>query len=79
MTFPIKPETGILLIRLGADIVAGDVKDGIETARKLMGVAVDMIPVDELKEFLSNQDRIFADLSVDVAEQIKLEGEKPGS
>ena len=32
-----------------------------------------MIPVEYLKEFLTERDRIWADLAADVAEQIKLE------
>jgi len=43
-------------------------------AKQLLGLAIDMIPVDQLKEFLTERDRVFADLTVDVAEQMKLEG-----
>lgn len=68
------PAQGLLLVRLGADIVAGDRKDAIATARQLMALAVEMVPVDELKEFLTDRDRIFAELATDVAEQIKLDG-----
>ena len=42
-------------------------------AKKLLGIAVDMVPVDQLKHFLTERDRIWADLAADVAEQIKLE------
>ncbi len=46
-------------------------------AKRLLALAVDLIPVEDLREFLTEHDRIFADLSVDVAEQIKLEGGEP--
>lgn len=42
-------------------------------AKQLLGIAVDMVPVDQLKEFLTERDRIWADLAADVAEEIKLE------
>lgn len=44
-------------------------------ARRVMDLAVDLIPVEDLKLFLSEQDRTFADLTVDVAEAIKLDHE----
>lgn len=46
----------------------------VEGARRIMSTLSDLIPVEDLKEFLTNQDRIFAELSADVAEQIKLSG-----
>ncbi|MBA2683256.1 MAG: hypothetical protein H0U66_02020 [Gemmatimonadaceae bacterium] len=49
----------------------------VEGARRVMASLPDLIPVEDLKEFLSDQDRIFAELSADVAEQIKLSGLKP--
>lgn len=68
---------GLLLLRLAVDVIAGDRKDAVDVARQLMAIAVSIIPVDELKEFLSEQDRTFADLATDVAEQLKLEGKEP--
>lgn len=46
----------------------------VEGARIVMATLSDLIPVADLKEFLTDQDRIFAELSADVAEQIKLGG-----
>ena len=46
----------------------------VEAARIVMATLSDLIPVADLKEFLTDQDRIFAELSADVAEQIKLGG-----
>lgn len=45
-----------------------------EGARIVMRSLPDLIPVDELKDFLTDGDRIFADIGADVAEQIKLDG-----
>lgn len=46
----------------------------VEAARVVMGALSDLIPVADLSQFLTDQDRIFAELSADVAEQIKLGG-----
>lgn len=72
----IDPEKAILLLRLAVDVVAGDRKDAAEVAREMMGLAVDMIPVDQLKDFLTDREKKFTDLEADVLEQIKLSGEK---
>ena len=59
------------LVALGIVSGATSPADG---AKQLAGLAIDMIPVGELKAFLTERDRIWADLAADVAEQIKLEG-----
>ena len=66
-------EVGIkaALVALG---VASGTTSPVDGAKRLLGLAVDMIPVDELKAFLLERDRIFADLAADVAEEIKLDG-----
>lgn len=46
----------------------------VEGARRVMHALSDLIPVEDLSEFLTDQDRIFAELAADVAEQIKLGG-----
>ncbi len=73
----IAPAQVVLLTRLVADVLAGDRTDAVAVARQLMAIAVDMIPVDQLKEFLTERDRNFADLATDVAEELKLEGKEP--
>jgi hypothetical protein len=72
MSLPIEPRTGILLIRLGADIVAGDVTDGLAAARALVGAALDFVPVEDLRQYLTEADRARADLAVDMVEEAKL-------
>lgn len=54
-------------------VTTGAVKP-VEGARRVMARVSDLVPVEDLKAFLSDQDRIFAELSADVAEQIKLLG-----
>ncbi len=53
--------------------VASGALSPAQGAKELLGLSVDMIPVEYLKEFLTERDRIWADLAADVAEQIKLE------
>lgn len=72
MSVPIEPRTGILLVRLGADIIAGDVTDGLAAARSLVGVALDLVPVEELRQYLTEGDRARADLAADMIEEAKL-------
>jgi hypothetical protein len=72
VSVPIEPRTGILLVRLGADIIAGDVTDGLAAARSLVGVALDLVPVEELRQYLTEGDRARADLAADMIEEAKL-------
>lgn len=64
----------VLIVRLIADVLTGDKNDAVAVARELMNIAIDMIPAEELKQYLAEQDRAFADLATDIAEEIKLEG-----
>lgn len=61
-----------LLLELAADIDAGRISEAIAVSKKLAGFAVDLIPVDALKDSLTDRDRRWIDLSVDIAEEIKL-------
>ncbi len=61
-------------IALTALSVATGATSPTEGAKRILQLLPDLIPVDQLKEFLLDRDRIFADLSVDVAEQIELDG-----
>lgn len=65
-------EVGELLLELGADIRDGRLRDAVIVSRKLMNLAIDAIPVDELKGSLTERDRKWADLAVDIAESIKV-------
>lgn len=58
---------------LGIAISEGRVADALKAARALVDDLVMLIPPDMLKEDLTDADRRFADLTVDVAEAIKLD------
>ena len=62
--------------RIALDIATGDRADAAVAAKEVMLLAADWVPVDELKEFLAQRDRIFDDLEADVLEQIKLDSLK---
>ncbi len=57
--------------------VATGATSPVDGAKQLLGLAVDMVPVDQLKQFLTDRDRVWADLAADVAEEIRLDGGKP--
>ena len=71
----LKPQA-ILLLRLAVDIIDEDKEDAVAVAKELMSIAVGMIPVDQLKQFLSDVDRRATDVEMDVAEAVKLEATK---
>lgn len=52
------------------DIAAGKY---VEAARKVFDTATELVPVDQLKEFLTDYDRQAADIATDVAEEVKLD------
>ncbi len=54
--------------------VATGATSPVDGAKELLGLAVDMVPVDQLKAFLTERDRVWADLAADVAEEVKLDG-----
>lgn len=68
---------GAKLTELGIDIIEGRITDAVSAGHQLTAILLTMIPVDQLKAFLTPEDKVFADLSVDIAEQIKLETEEP--
>ncbi len=49
----------------------------LEGAKQLARLSVDLIPVGYLREYLTDRDRVWADLAADIAEEIKLDGGKP--
>lgn len=68
-------EIGAELAQMGLDIAEGRLTDARAVARRLLLLAIGAAPVDALKDSLTNFDRQFIDLSVDVAEQIKVDDE----
>ncbi len=68
-------ESGLLLIQLGMELATGRVADALGTAKKIMAIAIDLIPAEDLRPFLTDRDRKWADLAVDIAEAIKVDAE----
>lgn len=67
-------EVGFALVELGSDIAAGRLTDALAVVRRLEALIVDkLIPVTTLKPYLTERDRIWADLAVDIAETAKVD------
>lgn len=43
------------LARLVADVIEGTLPTAADVARRLMGVGLDLVPVDELREYLDDE------------------------
>lgn len=71
MPTPTQTQAAIKIAFTALGVTTGAVTP-VEAARVVMGALSDLIPVEDLKEFLTDQDRIFAELAADVAEQIKV-------
>ena len=69
-------EAGALALAIAADLSSGDIVGALKKGRQLVDQLVLMVPVDKLKDDLTETDRRFADLSADVAEEIKLDESK---
>lgn len=65
--------TGFALIRLGVDIAEGNLPDAVAAARQLFDMGVQLIPVEQQKQFLRDYDRRMTDLEVDVLEDAKID------
>ncbi len=67
-------DVGLGLIELGADIRDGRITDALAVVKRLSNIIVDkLIPVTKLAPYLTDRDRVFADLAVDIAESAKLD------
>jgi hypothetical protein len=67
-------DVGLALVELGSDIAAGRLTDALAVVRRLEALIVDkLIPVTTLKPYLTERDRIWADLAVDIAETAKVD------
>lgn len=62
------------ILRLAVAIALGDRQDAARVALELTWLAVDLVPVKDLKEFLTDRDRLWADFAADIAEEAKLSG-----
>ncbi len=63
---------GIALLDFARKVLAGDVTDPVEISRALVGLALDLAPVEDLKAYLTDAARQRDDAIVDAAEAIKV-------
>jgi hypothetical protein len=63
------------IARVAFDLATGDRGDAMAAIKEIAGLAIDAIPVDEYKEFLTARDKEFGELATDIAEAVKLAGE----
>lgn len=62
------------IVAFGIDLAQGRVADPAVIGRKLAGYALDFVPVDDLREYLTEEARRRADLAADLAEKAKFGG-----
>lgn len=67
--------SGLALLALAADLIAGRLIDPIEISRRLAGLALDLVPVDLLREHLTETARARADTIADAVEGAKFGSE----
>lgn len=53
------------LMRLGADVVDGDLSTADQVARRLVGLGLELVPVDELRKHLDAEAAARIDAEVD--------------
>jgi hypothetical protein len=63
---------GIALLDFARKVIAGDVNNPKEIARSLVGLALDLVPVEDLQEYLTDAARIRADNIADTLQAIKV-------
>lgn len=64
-----------LLTEAAIDVQEGRFKDALAKLGQVEQLLVGSLPVDDLKDYLTDRDRRFADLAVDVAEAVKVDGD----
>jgi len=72
MSQPDPKDAAFKAIHVALGVAAGDTKPS-DGAKELMEIIISMVPVDELKDFLTARDKAWADAAADVAEEIKLD------
>ncbi len=63
---------GLQLLDFARRVIAGEANHPSEIARALVGLALDLAPVDELQEYLSDAARVRADAIADAAQRMKV-------
>lgn len=65
------PGIAIKVVRLAADIIDGSIPSPSEIARSLVGIGLDLVPVEELRGHLDAAAVARAEAAADAAEAIK--------
>jgi hypothetical protein len=66
------PDQIVALLTFAGNVIAGEIKTPADVARGLIGLALDLAPVDELAPYLTAEARRRDDLIVDAAEIAKV-------
>ncbi len=69
-------EAAVTAIQVGVAIGMGQFAEALRLARQLVDEIILLVPVDDLKDDLTPNDRTFGDLAADVAESIKVGNSK---
>jgi len=65
-------DAALTTIQIGVAVSGGQFAEALRLARQLVDTLILLVPVDQLKDDLTDNDRTFGDLAADVAEQIKV-------
>lgn len=65
---------GIAILALAADVISGRLTNPVDISRRLAGIALNLLPVDELKQHLDDEARARVDLVADGVEAAKFGG-----
>lgn len=68
-------KAAVLLAEAGVDVQDGRFKDALDKVGQLERLLVGSLPIEDIKDYLTDRDRRFIDLAVDVAEANKVDGD----
>lgn len=63
--------TAARIIRIGLDVIEGQAPSPADVARAIVGIGLDLVPVEELRSYLTEEARRRGELAADAAEAIK--------
>lgn len=65
---------GIALLDVSRKVLSGELTDPVQLSRALVGLALDLAPVEELAPYLTEEARRRADAAVDILEAVAVSG-----
>jgi hypothetical protein len=66
------PAVVLRIIRLGAEVLEGNIPGPGDLARELVGIGLELVPADELREHLDAADQARIETAIDVLEDAKV-------